>query len=520
MSAPSTRTTLHDILPALHHALSGATGTAISTCTTYPLSLVLTRLQAQRQLARDGALAADEKYTGIVEAFSRICAGAEGEEAGEGWKALYTGLTQDVTKSVLDSFLFFLFYELFRSRLRGPQNARGNSKSLGVLSELAVGVAAGACSRAFTTPIATIVARKQTAALVEDPDSDAASAAVLSVRDIAAAIRREKGLAGLWSGYSASLVLTLNPSLTFFLQEFLKRALLSSDRWDAPGSGLTFLLAAVSKAIASSVTYPFQIAKSRLQVSTVPPAEAATAEGDAPIENGARGGDDATSFASAPTSRDVEKEVETKLSAVRAVQKLARRSIFGTLVTIAREEGVAALYDGLPGELLKGFFSHGTTMVAKDVVHKLLFKLYLFAAGLLREMRLRRQGKGQGRTSSSSPSLPQQIFQRTAAVAAAPFGGGGGGGGAGGWSGRSMYDDDFGGGGGPASEELLPRSLQFRNDFSEISRAIRMDRETPRRPWGWFLGGGGGSKSSDAVPDGDAAGFILNMTDRSHRKIP
>ncbi|KAK8136655.1 hypothetical protein PG984_004595 [Apiospora sp. TS-2023a] len=493
MSAPSTRTTLHDILPALHHALSGATGTAIATCTTYPLSLVLTRLQAQRQLAREGALADDEKYTGIVEAFSRICAGAEGEEAGEGWKALYTGLTQDVTKSVLDSFLFFLFYELFRSRLRGRQNTRGNSKSLGVLSELAVGVAAGACSRAFTTPIATIVARKQTAALVENPDSDAASAADLSVRDIAAAIRREKGLAGLWSGYSASLVLTLNPSLTFFLQEFLKRALLSSDRWDAPGSGLTFLLAAVSKAVASSVTYPFQIAKSRLQheAGTMPPPSPPP-----------------------PTSRDVEKEVEAKLSAVRAVQKLARRSIFGTLVTIAREEGVAALYDGLPGELLKGFFSHGTTMVAKDVLHKLLFKLYLFAAGMLREMRLRQVKEKGGRTSPSSSSLPQQIFQRTAAVAAAPFGGGGG------WSGRSMYDDDFGGGGGPASEELLPRSLQFRNDFSEISRAIRMDRETPRRPWGWFLSGGGGSKSSDAVPDGDAAGFILNMTDRSHRKIP
>ncbi|KAK7935415.1 mitochondrial carrier [Apiospora marii] len=448
MPATSTRTNLHDILPALHHALSGATGTAIATCTTYPLSLVLTRLQAQRQLAREGALSAEEKYTGIVEAFSRICAGAEDGEAGEGWKALYTGLTQDVTKSVLDSFLFFLFYELFRSRLRGPQNTRGSSKSLGVLSELAVGVAAGACSRALTTPIATVVARKQTAALVEDPDSDAASVADLGLRDIAAAIRREKGLAGLWSGYSASLVLTLNPSLTFFLQEFLKRALLSSDRWDAPGSGLTFLLAAVSKAVASSVTYPFQIAKSRLQVSTVPPSAAepeAASEGDPPTENGSGGGSDA--------SQNVEKEVEAKLSAVRAVQKLARRSIFGTLVTIAREEGVAALYDGLPGELLKGFFSHGTTMLAKDVVHKLLFKLYLFAAGLLHEMRLQRQRKGGKGRASSSSSLPQQILQRTAAVAAAPFGGGG--------EKRSLYDDDFGGGGGPASEQLLPGLCSF-----------------------------------------------------------
>ncbi|KAK8066076.1 Peroxisomal adenine nucleotide transporter 1 [Apiospora hydei] len=484
MSATSSRTNLHDILPALHHALSGATGTAIATCTTYPLSLVLTRLQAQRQLAREGVLPAEEKYEGIIEAFSRICAGAEGKEDGEGWKALYTGLTQDVTKSVLDSFLFFLFYELFQSRLRGPRSSRGNSKGPGVLAELAVGVAAGACSRALTTPIATIVARKQTAALVDDQDSDATSAADLSVREIAAAIRREKGLAGLWSGYSASLVLTLNPSLTFFLQEFLKRGLLSSDRWDEPGSGLTFLLAAVSKAVASSVTYPFQIAKSRLQVSTVPaepePEVKAEAEGEKQ-ENGGGGGEDA--------ARDVEKEVEAKLSAVRAVQKLARRSIFGTLVTIAREEGVAALYDGLPGELLKGFFSHGTTMVAKDVVHKLLFKLYLFLAGVLREMRLRR-----GRASQQIQRMVSPTAKKT--------------------NNYSMYDDDVGSG------QDLPRALQFRNDFSEIARAMRMDRDTPKRPWGWFLSGGGGSKSPNSVLDGDAAGFIVNVTDPSQRKIP
>ncbi|KAK8031168.1 hypothetical protein PG990_000902 [Apiospora arundinis] len=463
MSSTSTRTNLHDILPALHHALSGATGTAIATCTTYPLSLVLTRLQAQRQLAREGVLPADEKYEGIIEAFSRICAGAGDKEDGEGWKALYTGLTQDVTKSVLDSFLFFLFYELFQSRLRGLRNSRGNSKGLGVLGELAVGVAAGACSRALTTPIATIVARKQTAALMGEQDSEAAAAANLSVREIAAAIRREKGLAGLWSGYSASLILTLNPSLTFFLQEFLKRALLSSDRWDEPGARLTFLLAAVSKAMASAVTYPFQIAKSRLQ-----PEEE---EEDGP--------------------RDVEKEVEAKLSAVRAgVKQMARRSIFGTLVTIAREEGVAALYDGLPGELLKGFFSHGTTMLAKDVVHKLLFKLYLFLAGALGELRLRK--------ARAKASL-QRMIEPTRRKG-------------------DLYDDDG------AAERELPRALTFRKDFSEISRSVYQSQESggggsSTRPWMWFLSGGGGSKSPESAPDGDAAGFIVNMTDRSQRKI-
>ncbi|RYP03287.1 hypothetical protein DL765_010549 [Monosporascus sp. GIB2] len=42
------------LLPALQHAASGSLGTLISTCALYPLSLVITRLQVQRQLLRDG----------------------------------------------------------------------------------------------------------------------------------------------------------------------------------------------------------------------------------------------------------------------------------------------------------------------------------------------------------------------------------------------------------------------------------------------------------------------------------
>jgi len=44
---------------------------------------------------------------------------------------------------------------------------------------------------------------------------------------------------------------------------------------------------------------------------------------------------------------------------------------------IARAEGIRALYDGIGGELLKGFFSHGTTMVSKDIIHSFLVRLYL-----------------------------------------------------------------------------------------------------------------------------------------------
>ena len=109
----------------------------------------------------------------------------------------------------------------------------------------------------FTTPLSNIVTRKQTSASKNGPD--------LSTADIAAKIRKEKGISGFWSGYSASVILTLNPSITLFLNEILKYALLPRAKRDKPSPLVTFLLAAISKSAASSVTYPISLAKTRAQ---------------------------------------------------------------------------------------------------------------------------------------------------------------------------------------------------------------------------------------------------------------
>lgn len=275
-------------------------------------------------------------------------------------------------------------------------------------------MAAGACSRALTTPIANIVTRKQTATLVDSAaDSSTGGEGGKEsggVRNIIRSIRREKGLAGFWSGYSASLVLTLNPSLTFFLQDFLKHTF-ASEHYDDPGPRRTFLFAAASKAISSFITYPFSIAKTRLQ-SGIP---LSSDQDDAEAKSEEAHNEKTTTRSSPPEKkksggeedRDVDKEVEDKLNAVRAVQRLARRSIFGTLAEIVRTEGVGSLYDGVQGELLKGFFSHGTTMLAKDVVHKLLFRLYFVVVGVVAELRRRRAARG-----ASSDSLPRALRYR------------------------------------------------------------------------------------------------------------
>ena len=307
------------LLVALGHASSGSTGTAISTAALYPLDLVTTRLKAQRQLDKKS------QYDGVIDAFRDVV-------KNEGAGALYRGLGTDVAKSVVDSFLFFGFYNYLRRQRAEPPR---------VLQELAIGALAGACSKALTTPISNVVTRKQTSA-----DNE-------SLTTILATMYNESGFLGLWSGYSATLVLTMNPSITFFVNRRLaKRVIPALEEEDVPVAWAAFLLAAVSKATATAITYPFQTGKTRLQLSS-----AAEADYEEKVSAG-----------SPQASRP---------SFAERVLRLWRRTIFGVIVRIFQREGVSALYDGLRGELLKSFFSHGLTMFTKGVLHRLIVSLWL-----------------------------------------------------------------------------------------------------------------------------------------------
>lgn len=323
-------------LPALGHATSGALGTAVSKLITYPLDLVVARLQVQKQLQ-----GANERprYDGILDAIEKIY------EREGGLSAFYNGVPHEVFKGVTDSFLFFLAYSYVRqSRLA----ANGGRKSLGALEEIGVGVVAGAFSKLCTTPIQNIVTRKQTAAMTA-LDGNNGKPPASSTRDIADEIMKEKGLQGFWSGYSASLILTLNPSLTMLLHKVLLRVLVVRDRREDPGARITFLIAATSKALASTLTYPFQLAKTRAQVSSQKPSDT-TGE----------------------TSEFEKAGQPLRSKAVRARQ----RTVFATILRIAQTEGISGLYQGLGGEVLKGFFSHGITMLMKERIHAVIINLY------------------------------------------------------------------------------------------------------------------------------------------------
>lgn len=311
---------------------------------TYPLDLIITRLQIQRQLRKDASTPHASEYKSTWDAIEKIYY-QEGGIAG-----FYAGVIPDTSKSIADSFLFFLTYNfLRRQRLRGKGTAY---RSLPAVDELSVGFLAGALTKLLTTPIATIVTRKKASTFIA-ARSSSHSPEDNTVLSIARQIHSEKGIQGFWSGYSASLVLTLNPSITFFLYESFKRTLLPRAQRDTPSASATFFLAAISKAIASTITYPFSLAKSRAQLSS-----RTVDENDEEVKDA------------------IEKASDGRTAGTRRGREAARRTVFSSILHIARTEGIGALYEGLGGEVLKGFFSHGITMIVKEAVHSLIIRLY------------------------------------------------------------------------------------------------------------------------------------------------
>ncbi|KAF4584274.1 peroxisomal adenine nucleotide transporter 1 [Ophiocordyceps camponoti-floridani] len=305
-------------IKALGHALSGSAGTAFATAAVFPLDLVTTRLKAQSALREPSAAAPPHRYRGIIDALVTTY-----HEEG-GFAALYRGLGPDVAKSVIDSFLFFGLYSYLRGRNRHPS----------VAHELVMGAFAGACTRALTTPISTLVTRMQMTARSDE-----------SLRQmLAAVVREDSGILSLWSGYSATAFLALNPSITFFVNRRLaKRILPALEEEDIPVAWVAFLLAALSKATATALTYPFQTARLRLQTST--------------------GQTDKISLAKSNADRETRRPQISHLFMLS--RHLLGNSVLGVLFRIIRKEGRRALYDGLQGELFKGFLNHGLTMLMK-----------------------------------------------------------------------------------------------------------------------------------------------------------
>jgi len=128
----------------------------------------------------------------------------------EGLTGLYSGMVGSLIGVASTNFAYFYWY----SYVRTLYITRAKITTVpSTAAELAIGAVAGALAQLFTIPIAVVTARQQT-----QPKGDK-KGMLETAREV---IHSEDGWTGLWRGMKASLVLVVNPSITYGAYQRLK----------------------------------------------------------------------------------------------------------------------------------------------------------------------------------------------------------------------------------------------------------------------------------------------------------
>lgn len=123
--------------------------------------------------------------------------------ADEGIEGLYSGLSGSLLGVASTNFAYFYWYSVVRQAYtKWAATAAPPNTSV----ELSLGAIAGALAQLFTIPVAVITTRQQT-----QPKGDK-KGMIETGREV---INSEDGWTGLWRGLRASLVLVVNPSITY-----------------------------------------------------------------------------------------------------------------------------------------------------------------------------------------------------------------------------------------------------------------------------------------------------------------
>lgn len=254
----------HSIAPLL----AGVSGGVVSTTLLLPLDVVKVRLQVSEQPQRhDKNSKAPPRRLSAFRVFRSII-------RHEGIAGVYQGLTPAVVGSAVSWGGYFFLYEGFKKQLKERKRARGDkSLELNSLDNFGMAIVSGACMVFLTNPVWLIKTRMQLQ-MKKSADSYGAKKPYKGIVDAVRTIVREEGFWALYKGTVPALALTSHGGVQFVAYEFLKKRfhVVRPKRDDSKSVlerlelSIGFLtMGAVSKIIASTVTYPLQVLKARLQ---------------------------------------------------------------------------------------------------------------------------------------------------------------------------------------------------------------------------------------------------------------
>lgn len=209
-------------------ATAGAAGACFANVLVYPLDLcvypsprccygqllicdnysVKTKLQVQVKKTADvekqeETASKEVHYKGTWDAISKI-------KDAEGVAGLYAGMSGALLGVTSSNFAYFYWYSVVRTLYLKYQNSNAHPSTA---AELSLGAVAGALGQLFTIPIAVVTTRQQT------QSKEDRKGMFETAREV---VEGEDGITGLWRGMKASLVLVVNPAITYGAYERLK----------------------------------------------------------------------------------------------------------------------------------------------------------------------------------------------------------------------------------------------------------------------------------------------------------
>ncbi|KAJ7158259.1 mitochondrial carrier domain-containing protein [Mycena crocata] len=293
------------------NALAGATGGVVAMIGTYPLNILSTRAAVETNNESEA-----------------ICRNVLGIVKRKGVLGLYPGLKSSLLGIAITNGVYYYFYEGSRDSIFGGKQALSATES--IFAALFAGCA--------TTIVANPIWVVQTAQVVYDLKNPTSKEP--GIIETTKLLVGSEGIWSLWRGFRPALVLVINPIIQYTVFEQLKSVLMISRTRQLsivdPAVTATilsdydyFLLGALSKFVATGITYPYIVVKNRLQAG------------------------------------------ENMRGSVKYILPLDE------LGTIVREEGVSGLYKGVGTKLIQSMLAAAILFAAQRRIFELTKRVML-----------------------------------------------------------------------------------------------------------------------------------------------
>ncbi|KAL6188017.1 hypothetical protein ACLB2K_039412 [Fragaria x ananassa] len=225
------------------HAVAGASAGSMAATFVCPLDVIKTRLQVH-------GMPTGQRGSIIVTSLQNIL-------KTEGIRGMYRGLSPTILALLPNWAVYFTVYE----QLKGLLQSHENGSELSIGENMIAAAGAGAATAISTNPLWVVKTRLQTQGM---------RPGVIPYKSMRSAFTRiatEEGLRGLYSGIIPSLAGISHVAIQFPAYEKIKSIMAKEDSTtvDKLNPGRVAVASSISKILASVITYPHEVIRSRLQ---------------------------------------------------------------------------------------------------------------------------------------------------------------------------------------------------------------------------------------------------------------